>query len=87
MFKKLNNRLGGEEMLFNYAKLKGRIVEKFETQSEFAKALGMSEHTLSGKLNNKGYFRQDQINKAISLLEIENDQATIYFFTPISSRS
>ena len=68
-------------MLFNYAKLKGRIVEKYETQSEFAKALGMSEHILSGKLNNKGYFRQDQINKALSLLEIEDEKATVYFFT------
>ena len=74
-------------MLFNYAKLKGRIVEKYETQSEFAKALGISEHTLSGKLNNKGYFRQDQINKALSLLEIEDEKATVYFFTLASSRS
>ena len=39
-------------MMFNYDKLKGRIVEKFGTQMAFSKALGVSERTLSLKLNN-----------------------------------
>lgn len=68
-------------MAFNYSKLKGRIVEKFGTQSAFAKALGVSQRTLSLKMQNKIYFRQDEINKAMHLLEIPLDDAREYFFT------
>ena len=45
-------------MAFDYSKLKGKIVEVFGTQSNFAKAVGMSERTLSCKLNNKIPFTQ-----------------------------
>lgn len=69
-------------MAFDYRKLKGRIVEIYGTQTKFAKALGVSERTLSLKLGNKIYFRQDEINKALSLLNIKIDDAKDYFFTP-----
>ena len=36
---------------YDYSKLKGRITEKFGTQSEFLKAITMSEPTLIKKLN------------------------------------
>lgn len=68
-------------MSFDYSKLKGKIVEKFGTQSAFAKALGVSERTLSLKLNNSIFFRQDEINKAIELLGIDFCNARDYFFT------
>ncbi len=69
-------------MAFDYNKLKGRIVEIFGTQAKFAKAMGVSERTLSLKLGNKIYFRQDEINKALLLLNISIDNAKDYFFTP-----
>lgn len=70
-------------MQFDYSKLKGRIVEKFGTQSAFAKALGVSERTLSLKLHNRIYFRQDEINKALKLLEINATDARDYFFNQL----
>ena len=38
-------------MAFDYSKLKGKIVEKFQTQQAFAKAMELSERSLSLKLN------------------------------------
>lgn len=67
-------------MAFNYDKLKGKIVEKYGTQRMFAKALQVSEKTLSLKLNNKIFFSQDEITKASELLGIRLDEIQIYFF-------
>ena len=44
---------GGENLLYDYAKLMGLIVEKFSTQSNFAKAMNLSEQSISLKLNSK----------------------------------
>ena len=41
---------------YDYSKLKGKIRETFEKQSEFATALGISDASLSNKLNNKNFF-------------------------------
>ncbi|MDF2538847.1 MAG: hypothetical protein K0S76_1868 [Herbinix sp.] len=68
-------------MAFNYSKLKGRIVEKFGKQSLFAKAMKVSERTISLKLNNKIYFSQDEIVLAAKLLDIPENEIQVYFFT------
>ena len=67
-------------MAFNYSKLRGRIIEKFGTQGCFSKTLGVSERTLSLKLNNKIFFTQDEITKISELLSISSDEIQIYFF-------
>lgn len=69
-------------MAFNYDKLKGRIVEKFGTQGKLARALGVSERTLSLKLNNKIFFSQDEITKISKLLNIALEEIQDYFFKP-----
>ena len=68
-------------MAFNYNKLKGRIVEIFGNQIEFAKAMKMSEKTLSLKMNGKVSWKQHEIVKAISLLGLTKDDIQEYFFT------
>lgn len=67
-------------MSFNYDKLRGRIIEKYRTQGRFAKAMGVSERTLSLKLNNKIFFSQDEITKISELLNIASDEIQAYFF-------
>lgn len=52
-------------------KLKARFVEKGYTQQEIAKELGITDVTLSRKLN-RGVFNSDEIYKMIILLDIEN---------------
>lgn len=53
-------------MAFNYDKLKGKIVEKYGTQRMFAKALQVSEKTLSLKLNNKYFFLKMKLLKHLN---------------------
>lgn len=68
-------------MAFNYAKLRGKIREVFNTQSAFAQAMGMSTTSLSEKLNNKVEFTQKEIEKAVELLDIQKEEIPVYFFT------
>lgn len=68
-------------MAFDYSKLRGRIVEKYGTQSTFSKAMKVSERTLSLKLNGKIFFSQDEIVLAAKLLDISAEEIQLYFFT------
>ncbi len=68
-------------MSFSYGKLKGRIIEKYGSQTAFAEALGVSTRTLSLKMNNRIYFAQDEITKAARLLDIDMTDIDSYFFT------
>ena len=82
-FKKLNEREEDIEMVeFDYSALRGKIVEKFGSQREFAAALGLSERSLSLKLNNRVYFTQDEMSKAAVLLDVKLGKLKELFFTP-----
>ena len=67
-------------MAFNYSRLKGRIVEKYGSQLNFSKAYGVSENTLSLKLNNKVRFTSDDIVRMTEMLEIDKNDVGKYFF-------
>lgn len=64
----------------SYAKLRGRIVEKFWSQSAFAEAMGWRKALLSAKLNNKSEWSFPEVMKACELLEIPLKDAHLYFF-------
>lgn len=66
---------------YDYSKLRGKIKEKYENEYNFAKALGISSHTISVKLNNLVDFKQKEINKICDLLGIPEAQIRKYFFT------
>lgn len=68
-------------MSASYAKLRGRIKEKFGTQAEFAPALEMDRSTLSLKLNGKSDWTRLEIEKSCMLLHIPFAEAHAYFFT------
>lgn len=67
-------------MSFDYSKLAGAIREKFRTQANFAKAIGLSERSLSLKLNGKTYWQQKEIMAACNALHINADDIPNYFF-------
>lgn len=67
-------------MTIDYSKLKGRIKEKYGSQQDFAKAIGLSEKIISDKLNNKSYWKQSDIDAATELLGIKKEDIGIYFF-------
>ena len=66
---------------YDYSKLKGRIRECFPTQSEFAQKLGISDTSLSNKLNNKTVFDQEEIEESIKIFSLNPEETIEYFFT------
>lgn len=67
-------------MSFDYSKLSGKIREKYGTQSNFAKVMGMSERSLSLKIGGKRAWTQAEMDKAISCLELSCQDIPDYFF-------
>ena len=67
-------------MPYNYSRLLGRIVEKVGTQCKFAERMGLSERTVSLKLNGKVGWKQSEIAKACEVLEIKDLEIPAYFF-------
>lgn len=67
-------------MPYNYAKLLGRIVEKVGTQSNFADEMGLSERSVSLKLNGRVGWKQTEIAKACEVLDIKDEDIPAYFF-------
>lgn len=66
---------------FNYQKLKGRMVEKMESQETLARKMNISKTTINFKLNNKIPFKQDDIIIVSDILEIPKSEISEYFFT------
>lgn len=65
---------------YDYSKLKGRIKECFSKQSDFAQKLGISNTSLSYKLNNKTAFDQNEIQDAIKIFQLTPQETINYFF-------
>lgn len=68
-------------MSFTYRKLRGRIVEKYGTATEFADKIGLSKTSLSLKLTGKTGFSKDDIEKWCDALDIDYADIGQYFFT------
>ena len=88
-FKRLprGSRLGTDDgrlerigIKLSYAKLRGRIREKFMTQEAFAEAMGMNTVSLSQRLNGKLEWKSSEIAKACEVLEIPLSENAEYFF-------
>lgn len=73
--------------IFDYRKLRGRIVEMLGNQNKLASMLGISLVSLSRKLNNKVRFSTDDIIVISDILEIPVTEIGVYFFTLKVSKS
>ena len=69
-----------EQIVFDYSKLKGRIVEKYGTQRNFALANKITDRSMSLKLNNGIGLSQEEIITWCQMLEINVDEISAYFF-------
>ena len=67
-------------MDYKYDKLMGRIAERCGSQFKFAKAVGISEHSISNKLNCKVGWKQQEIEKVCAVLDIPLEEIPEYFF-------
>ena len=61
------------------AKLRGRIVEKYGTITDFAAATGMTKQSISLKLLDKVKFTRRDIIQWSNMLEIADEQQNEYF--------
>ena len=69
-------------MEFDYSKLLGRIREHGYTQETLAKEIGVTESSMSLKLNNKAPFKQIEIRLVCKILDIADHDIGLYFFAP-----
>lgn len=67
-------------MALKHSKLRGRIVEKYGTQKDFATALGQSENWVSNKMNDISPFSKADMEKWSELLDIAQTEIYDYFF-------
>lgn len=67
--------------MYDYSKLKGRIIEVCGTQVEFAKLMGLSVRTISHKMKQNRWWKTNEINKALEILNLTIDDVQTYFFT------
>ncbi len=68
-------------MQYKYDKLRGKIVEKYGTQGNFAEILGISKNSMSKKMNCETGFSQEDIILWSGLLNIKKEEYGTYFFT------
>ena len=71
-------------MLFDFSKLRGRIVTRFGTCDAFASAVGIPASALSARLNNKVSIDAEEMMRwsQPDLLDIPLEEVHVYFLTP-----
>jgi len=71
------------KVLFDFSRLRGRIIEKFGSCEAFGAAVGLSKAQVSDRLNNKVAFKPEEIPLICSaeILDIKQEDIGAYFFT------
>ena len=67
-------------MMLNYAKLNWKIRDVCGSQGKLAKEIGMSQHSLSMKLNQKTEFKVSEIMEISKVLGLTSGDIADYFF-------
>lgn len=67
--------------LFDFSKLRGRMVEKFGSVSGFSNAINCAIPTVSAKINNHIGITRADVMEWSQVLEIPPEEIGTYFFT------
>ena len=78
-----DSMLHGAPYKYDYSKLLGRIKEYCGKQCVFAAAMGLSERSVSLKLNNIRCWTQQEMQRACDVLMFPSAEIPNYFFVPI----
>jgi hypothetical protein len=65
---------------FDFSKLKGLIVEKYDSFTNFSRILGIKNATLLAKLNGERRISPTEVVQWSELLSIASEDIGIYFF-------
>ena len=66
---------------YNYDKLRGKIKEIVGSESKYAELLGLSNASISAKLNSLVPFSITEIDKSVTILNIPTNEIYEYFFS------
>lgn len=67
-------------VVYDYSKLRGRIVEKFGNITEFINVISISSTSFYKKINESVEFKQSEIIEICNILEIPFKEIQNYFF-------
>lgn len=67
-------------MSFDYSRLRGKIKQKCRSQAVFAYKMGLTEKTISAKLNGDREWKQGEIIEACRILGVPTSKIKDYFF-------
>ena len=70
-----------DKKIFDYSKLKGKIIELYGTQSNFLTHLNMTEATFIKTMKNVRYFNQSEILIILNLFKLNVADIGDYFFS------
>ena len=66
---------------YDYSKLKGKLREKGIIYKILGEKIGISETSVSERINNNAQFTQEEMEKTMSVLEEPLNKVDEYFFT------
>lgn len=66
--------------MYDFTKLKSRMIDQHETVASLSKKLGITEKVLYQKLNDKTEFTPKEIEQLMSILDIRAQEVEGYFF-------
>ncbi len=75
------NKQRGDELNYDYSKLKGLIREKCGTHAKYAELLGVSTTTLAQRLGNYQPFTQKEIEITKEKFNLTTEELVAVFFT------
>lgn len=75
-----------QKIIYDYSKLCGKITEVCGTQEVFAKRIGLSDRSVTYKINNQRDFKQSDIEASIEVLGILREEIPLYFLTPAETQ-
>lgn len=67
-------------VIYDYSRLRGRIVEKFGNITEFINVISISSTSFYKKINRQIEFKQSEIIEICNVLEIPQQEIHKYFF-------
>lgn len=67
-------------------RLMSAIVGKGMTQKKLAEQIGMSKNTINSKINGRGKFDTEEIDKICEVLNIESDKEKVLIFLSKTSQ-
>lgn len=72
--------------MFDYSKLRGKIVERYGTLDRFSRVIGVNPGWLSTMLKHGKPFRQDDIAAIADTLEIRGRIDEYFFAEPVAKK-